>query len=882
MSATNFVKERAPLVSSDSAQVNPYNPLSSTKDGATAQFSDSLHIDVDLPQTENALTKAFHTQTPAPPPTPPSPLLEPRKKSSPVPDSDESQIPTSNGAVNTTPTRQTDPITPDITPPRVVSHGRRRLTQNRNFPSISSRAESFQTAREILSSDDDVHAGLPLDVAPLTPHSRRLPSSPQSRSSIPQQTGHSSHESSPYYVSTAEHPDPRYFPSFDGNWKEPRTKSLQLPKQRKPKDSFKGGATQPKVLATDRPVRDLGCISDREKSLRVRVKDSRKGAQRVSIEKFGKEIGWFPSDEYDNHSCRLSGLSATSTVEAVIIDSPPMKKQTLRHTGKADSLRSVGSPTTRSIRDTSISRTSEQGPRLVRKTIQITDCDRWSSGSDTLSFVSTVYSKPKQVEEIIPVVVIPRRQSSLKSSLPKPTLFGRAHSQTRSLTEHRRPTTAPNNGPVSQPFDIPKRRRTLSESLPYAQKPGGATRRASTSRPKIPTRRSSLSAPTSKNASRTTSLTLESLKRYEAVQETYPILNKQTNEKPEDLIPIINPPGSEKQLASELTVTENNDQSHLFPDHQCNDPRMQTPLSTTPFQPSIQSLSPGPIEISEARVVPFFAHNNKSLLIVEQYAQPDAAQRLRMPRTGHGAAVADRTSNMPAGSQATEVDSPLRNLRPPPRPRPPFFKITPPSSPEKNSNTTENNNELVRRWESLRRSFTYRRYADGRESGQPAHRFKNRKAGKDIDSKLYPLWRPRGFWEDFKDADARDEPALKHSSLGSDECISNSLGIPQKRLLSGPMALVRRVSNGARLRARRRRNVSHTSVVSATLSLSGRQHHALPPFLSLREMQRWVQRVRRKREREKIEARRQKLRGIIGDRVTVDPNSIAPRCIQST
>jgi len=44
-------------------------------------------------------------------------------------------------------------------------------------------------------------------------------------------------------------------------------------------------------------------------------------------------------------------------------------------------------------------------------------------------------------------------------------------------------------------------------------------------------------------------------------------------------------------------------------------------------------------------------------------------------------------------------------------------------------------------------------------------------------------------------------------------------------------------------------------------------------FLSLRDMQEWLRRIRRRREQGRFEARKEKLRRSIGDRVIADHNA---------
>ncbi|EEP76878.1 predicted protein [Uncinocarpus reesii 1704] len=842
-------------------------------------------------RTMSPLSNGFTLPKPvqALPLTPPSLSLESKKQSSPISTIRDSQLQSPDPALQATPTRKANLLTPDITPPRVVSQGHKRPPQFRNFASMSSKAESFKTAREVFSSDDDVEATKLFD----SERSCLLRGYDNSIDSD-QSPNLSSLDSTPPVNGRKVSKESYHFGSLEGHWKENGIESSQLPKVRnkqRHRSGLKSQEASPKTYDAEVRRKRLGSQPNRERSLRERVKEAKKATNRLSIEEFGKEIGWFSIEDRDKHSCDLSGVSATSTIEAVIIDSPPRKKQTLRHTGKAESLRSVSSPVSRPPRDTSTSRASEQSHRLVRRNTRITNQDRLSVASDNLSLASTTTcSKPKPAEEIIPVVVIPQRRSSLRSS----ACGSREHSRTRPIPENRRPSTAPEGQTPSRPFDVSKRRRTMSESEPRWRKSIDAPRCGPIYQPRIPVRRSSLSASTSRNPSRTASLTSDNLQRYQQEQEAQAFLNeKPTRGKQNDdqSIPPIAPKVEQPEPENIVARENSNGQIYLSVETHCNDSLLQTPsLPKTPFQPSIQSLSPGPIEISEARAVPFFAHNNKSLLVVEQYPQTDsqAVQRLRTSPTDLEVILVEpRTPVRDSDIETPCIDSPLRNPRAPPKP--PVFKIIPPTPAESNnhqhyhlpSSSTESSNGFARRWDSLRHSFSAKRHASVREANQPVYRFRNRKAGKEIDGELHPFWRPRGFWDDFKDSDLDGEPVQRKPAQRNitggigDVYIGNSLGIPQSRIFQGPLTLIRRVSN----RSRRRKNASHTSILSATLSLSGGRgrDRALPHLLSVRELQNWLTRTRRRRERRKLEAKRNKLRHMIGEKVAVDPNLVIGR-----
>ncbi|EAS33493.1 uncharacterized protein CIMG_04517 [Coccidioides immitis RS] len=881
-----------PTVSVDRPHLKSHKVLPRKRD-VTHDVELTSSNDSDGPRADSPLLNGFIFPQPAPtlPLTPPSLTLESKKQSPLTLPIDASQPQTSD-STNATPTRQANILTPDITPPRSAPDGRKRPAQYRNFTSMSSKAESFKTAREVLSSDDDLEGINGAGISALPPPKSLLPLPLVSYDTVGSPGHHSSLGSQESALRTKKENESacsRRFDAFDRDRKEHGPDKADLPRarnQRQNRDIVNGNKTSPGMKSWEESRQGLESQTNRERPLRERLKEGKGVVTSASIEKFAKDIGWQVPEDRDKHSCRLSAVSASSTIEAIIIDSPPRKKQTLRHTGKAESLRSVSSPASHSNRD--MSRGLEQGRRLVRKNARITDQDRSSIMSDMSLALTTAYPKPKEAEEIIPVVVIPQRRSSLRSS----TCGSREHSRTRTIVENRRPTTAPEGKNSSHAFfDFPRRRRTMSESFPHPRRSSDTARRAITSRPRIPARRSSLSAPTSRTASRTTSLTSDNLQQYQIAQDTQSFAHQKSQEGQEN-VRILDPVALKiEQSVPKDVNTQDNTENRLCVDSHYNDSLLQTPsLPKTPFQHSIQSLSPGPIEISEARAIPFFVHNNKSLLLVEQYTQPEsrAVQTLQTSPTDLEVTLIDtHTSIMEPQLQAACINSPLRNPRPPPKP--PALKVIPPTPLEISkhrpnhlpSSSTESSNGLARRWESLRRTFSTKQYSNTGELGQPVHKFRNRKAGKDIDSKLHPFWRPREFWEDFKDSDTDGEsvqrmPISQNVRQAGDVYIGNSLGIPQKRIFQGPLTLIRRVSNRSRLRAPRRRNDSHTSIISTTLPLSDRPAHdrALPYFLSFSEMQNWIARTKRRKARERLEAKRNKLRQMINMKATVNPSSV--------
>ncbi|OJD22278.1 hypothetical protein ACJ73_06373 [Blastomyces percursus] len=808
-----------------------------------------------------------------------------------------------------TPTHQLSLPTPDITPPRAVSQFKKREGLTPIQPSMSSRAESFTTAREALSSEEEelerrnvasVQPALSLRSAKHElPHPLRTNTSSGEpgllRNAGPPRGGGPVADGM-----TVSQAGAATFDSFDGQWTtldEKIIAGFQKKKhRRRPILAHHDPFSQVNTSPSDSHSISKS-LSSRDMSLKQRVKDTQNIPVTSSVEKFAESIGWVSGEEQLDmseriHVWRLSGISTTSTVEAMVIDAPPRKLPALRHTEKNSSLRSVSSPLPKSYYEDSTSSLTDSHPRLLRKSARITNENRWSVSSD-MSFAASVTStRPKPKPDVVPVVVIPQRRSSLKSTHSS----SRDPSRTHSMGSSRRPTTGPDSGVGS--FDVSRRtRRTLSASLPSTTSKD-VDRRSSSSGPAVPQRKSSLSAPTSRNNSRAPSLTSESLQYNAPPPPTQPALPQRRNQAPVQPISTKIPvPEPVKQFATLTPRTSGQPGDG-------NGPMISPSLPLTPFQASIQSLSPGPVEIHEARAVPFFFHNNKSLLIVDQQPATEsrAVQELRTSPGDMAMKVARPTTpDMSTRAAAADVGSPLRNPRAPPKP--PAVKVIPPTPmdeidqpPLTYAHNQDKNNGAIRRLGSVRRALSSRRRTETYTTPGLAQNVRNPKAGKNIDSKLHPFWLPRPFWEGLVDSDVEGEGIPRSNSPTArdieDLYVSNSLGIPQKRVIfAGPLSVIRRMSNRTRYRTTRRKNgnqelPSHykSGFPSHRVRPARRNHNfTLPgmvlkgPIRSLRELQQWIIEIRRQREQDKLEERRDKLRKSIGARVlTMNTTTIVP------
>ncbi|KAL4890845.1 hypothetical protein BDV59DRAFT_78796 [Aspergillus ambiguus] len=710
-----------------------------------------------------------------------------------------------------TPSKPSHPPTPETTPPRVTPVANRLAVSQFGQASVSSRAESFRTAREMVSDGETE-----------TPRRSTRSSSPAAKQPVSQKQ---------------------------------RTEC--------------GNGVE---------AHDLNVPRVRTGSLHKRVRDTSEPQHSPSMEQFRETIGWPSNKRRDPEEDvrRFSSTSASSTIEAIIIDSPRPCKRTLRHIEKRSSLRSASSPVPKSQRTSLVSNPDSQH-RLVHKAARITENDRRSISSEISNSGSSTLGVPSPHVDVIPVVVIPQRRSSLKSS----AVTSREPSKAGSRRSSRRAPTVSRSRPGS--LDLPRqRKRTVSDPSVFTSR-RTESRGRSFGPPIIPPRSSSLSAPTSRHNSRTTSLTSESLRHHTLVMDL-----QMQDHKPElSADPTIRgssgpaPGGVPDVPTTQSILIGVEDMVHLRP-------------PSAPFtQLSIPSSSPGPIEINEAKTIAFFPHNNESLLLVNPCAQ--VGPRTAASRVEHqNSPGKPQTPETPA---QYEIDSPLRNPRRPPTPPP--CKVVPPTPPQDADRqlTETTNGHPVRRFGSLRRSWAARPRSDSFNSfvrSLSLTSAKNRKAGHDIDERLDPFWRPRRFWDDSSEPEdsPRDGDALRPAEPG--QIISNSLGLPQHRVVFEGPKIAGRGSPDMRRRLDGSTSRYHASKGSllgsrvftpeALYSQTSLHSRRLRPFSwwrlrlrfgrvrSARKRLRWTFQQRAEGKRE---ARREKLKQSIGEAVLVGSSTQA-------
>jgi hypothetical protein len=150
----------------------------------------------------------------------------------------------------------------------------------------------------------------------------------------------------------------------------------------------------------------------------------------------------------------------------------------------------------------------------------------------------------------------------------------------------------------------------------------------------------------------------------------------------------------------------------------------------------------------------------------------------------------------------------------------------------------------------------------------------------EMDSRLYPFWRPRPFWEGVSDSPKKTGSPTRQlpPSPGEPLVVNNTLGLPQQRLVfDGPPALARR---SPELRRLFNGMTSNGSLVDPGMFRTGSPLHPsrfqvlshwglrVRP-ISWRSMRNRLRRLRQRREERKRAARRETLKQSISGPIYV-------------
>ncbi|KAL8689511.1 MAG: hypothetical protein Q9218_004835 [Villophora microphyllina] len=687
----------------------------------------------------------------------------------------------------TTPVLQRSPPTPETTPPKPDQHA--HISHESSASRLlSTRAESsFETAHERQTSNERFDQAKPSSAnaldRQLKSHADRVSKRIGLGLGMEMEDGDITRTEG-MVIST---PQGEELVSFDGAWNgaTPEMEAVRGGadlayraglKKRYPKRS----RISDQLLETPLIVDDsTPSPISHSKSLRQRVDENRQQTPpRASMDGFAEAIQWPLQDdgwdleeklrEVDNK--RFSQASGASTiVEAMVFNTPPRRRKTLRHSSKCADLTSGSRQPNRA----SLNLENQVHRRLSRNV-------KSPDGGQRTSFVSGMHGEDSaplstRQQDVIPVIVIPERISSLGSKFPFVPSLRRVKSLTSAQQQSSRPTTAPEDA-VGY-FDTPRpERRIVSayESTPLTHEPKRHVRRPQNTNPLPgPASTAQLSRNVSGATSKSGSAGLDSI-------------SPPTRQQSQTLH------YSQGGLNTGITspdVESNGDWSALRP---CSS--LVTPFSLR----SARSSTPGTLEVNEATAISIYPHTNKSILVVQH-----APGRNSQPAE-HSAIIASNAKfAIPAGSVQPPVihqprqllDSPLQNPRSPPQP--PDFKILPPtpanatdiSSPDRQERPPPDQSPKRRLSTSIRRAFSARRYSDAfvapltrslslsrrNTTAGGANASRRASTGIDLDKgkNLHPLWRPRAFW------DANDGESDSDSDFGNDGfLIGNSLGMP--------------------------------------------------------------------------------------------------------
>ena len=699
------------------------------------------------------------------------------------------------------------PPTPEASPPKKIHRAQAVASFSSSRNAIESRTESFKTAQENQSSDDE---GSLLDSPSLHPSRqkwlRTLGLSGQKNVGLGLGLESEDDGTTPREVTPHRLLKPRDFDSFDGAWADGKqdTKIPNVledpmkPRKREERTERRRVVSAP-VLDSPTLGNETDAILKKFWSIQERIKRVQPSVLDAAAGETPERVDWPLKDEaldIDSEGCetndkRLSQASTTSTVvEAMVINSPPRRRQTLRRTSKMPDL---NIPPPQSNRNSLVANDISVQRRL-RRTGSPDQELRKSFAS--VSPDNVVPSVGNVRQDTTPV--IPDRRSSLQSS----GLGNRGLSRTFSLTSRQqssRPTTAPEESIGYFDIPRPRDRRTMSVVVhaPTPLKPESKVLHDKTPTVSAEASPPSMPASSTEEPSKSTSVTSTGLDAAHA------------------------PTTPSAQPSATLHSSDAQNVQHLTTDQSgAGDWGTMRPRSTmvTPFSlRSAQSSTPGTLEVNEATAVTIYPHTNKSILVIQHVAgSGDSSPKERSAIIAGNANIALPAPNTPIIQDESPpkpprdiLDSPLQNPREPPQP--PDFKIIPPTpanasgSLEKRRSpprTPVGKHRLSAPVSSLKRAFSARRPRSETYVAPFSRTFSLRGTAGAPDrhaqlndephSKLHPFWRPRNHYDG---SDSESEFGNTGFLGGSRAPMQSSRDGPPRRTVS----LTRRLSNSIRL-----------------------------------------------------------------------------------
>lgn len=586
-----------------------------------------------------------------------------------------------------TPPDQRSPPTPDVTPPQPASRPKalRPSLVDRTFSRTTtdnSRTESFTTAREepVSSEEDDgrstarpsMHsrqASLSTVRQAPNPRDSRVPD-PQALDMALSQLHRNEAQG---YTRKSRADGDRCDESRERPLRNTRTRVHHAPptmssQQQRPRPRGPREPSEP-VVAQDikHPVKPTNATEE-VRQMPLQIKPVSQPATQPSSDR--PSVSSAPSNSSTSLTTsqkRSSGMSTSTTVSArvqpIAASQPPEPQRTLRHVRKQRTLRQVvATPPPQPlakpapVEDLPAPRQPTSGP----------DTDRRESQASTMTVGSMASGKARrEVRKSggVPVVVIPDRRSSHHS---KPS---REPSLRSTSSRRSRRTQSLSSAPVEVPASTdvgPVFERTLQRSQAYSSSVHSSDSRTIDFPPAIPRRSSSLSAPTSRNVSRSNSISAETFRPRE--------LQRYGTQERQERRPSIQ---SASSVSSPVAVEfpkfrRDEDQDRNEGDHQ------EDYLSirrcehlNTPFSVASAETSGTAAEVSEAFAIQMYPHQNSSVLMVNHSARPSEASNIAYNDFAKPTVTVNGEEPMtPPQPQFSldDVESPLRNPRAPPEP----------------------------------------------------------------------------------------------------------------------------------------------------------------------------------------------------------------------
>ena len=673
---------------------------------------------------------------PEPPPTPPAHSRASSSSHSAIPSSPTitgHNLPTSKNAQAlppSTPPDQRSPPTPDVTPPQPISRPRaiRPSLANRTASrttTAESRTESFKTAREDPASSEEDDSRSTIRGASFTSGRtsqqtvRKLSNPDDSRIPHPQalDMALSKLESQPEEVYT-----PRTrgeFGKFDGEW-DPmgdatqdwdesqtrggvtvRLRNVSTTSNTSPVKYRRGVVEDDDMEVTpSHATRAVQQLSLREKNTVAQSPPTRRTKSTArSIPPTSSEVS---VETAKKRASVTSSRSVSSTVGAYLVDGPPQRQRTLRHVRKQSELRSPLSNVTDWATVTAEPEVIKAHTEAPIRPERGRRHESYASNTTASSIASGKARRDVWKSGGIPVVVVPDRRSSNRSTSREPSLRSTSSRRSRrTMSLSSAPFETPVFKEIGPVFDRSSRRsRTLSFS--------DHSEWTIDFPPAIPTRSSSLSAPTSRNVSRAGSMTAESVRARDTLRNhsfKYPTQTELAQPEPLYTEPVQHKePDHEpahRDVPSREPVVEINHLPALLPphiimpqedhhgpteshegDHDTASMKKFTARNTPFSVMSVETNGTAP-EVSEAQAIQMYPHQNSSLLMVNHSNKPsDASDTSRKDLDGPSLDTQiKKTQSVPADDlpmtpqqrqipqfALEDVDSPLRNPRPPPEP----------------------------------------------------------------------------------------------------------------------------------------------------------------------------------------------------------------------